>query len=150
MNLDIMIQNLNGDLAREYSHWHFYMNASALVQGLHREEISEFLLKEASGEMKHVSEFQKLIIGLGGKPTVKVAPFNFSVTTPQEILHSALSMEDQVVEIYVNRIDETQQLQELGGMDKVHGKYIELFLEEQILDSRADADHIREMLKSIS
>ncbi len=55
-------------------------------------------------------------------------------------------MEDQVVSNYVQRINEACKLQENGSDDEIDGKYIELFLEDQILDSRKDADNIRMML----
>ncbi len=153
LTLTEMIDNLNVDLAEEYFHWHFYMHYSTLVQGLHREEISEFLLKEAKGEMEHIEEFKRLIIGLGGIPVVSInnrrkAWLDSTVLTdPKDILSSALAMEDEVVTSYVFRIDDAQKLQQNGGKDKVDGKYIELFLEEQILNSRGDADNIREMIK---
>jgi len=149
MTLDEMIVKLNEDLCIEYKHWNFYMQSMANVQGLHREEIGEFLKKEATGEMTHIEEFKRLIIGLGGMPTTNVAPFAHHLTTPKDILEYALVMEDEVVSNYVYRIDDATALQENGGTDKIDGKYIELFLEEQILDSRADADHIREMLKGV-
>ncbi len=149
MTLDEMIAKLNQDLCNEYRHWHFYMQAMVNVQGLHREEVGEFLKKEATGEMTHVEEFKRLIIGLGGMPTINVAPFAHDLTTPKDILEYALAMEDEVVSNYVYRIDDAIVLQDNGGKDKVDGKYIELFLEEQVLDSRADADHIREMLKGV-
>ncbi len=145
MTLHDMIELLNEDLSREYAHWNFYMQAAPNVQGLHREEISEFLLKEAAGEMKHIEEFKRLIVGLGGTPSVAVASFSNNLVGPQEILEAALYMEDEVVERYVLRIEDANELYESG--EKVHAKYIELFLEEQILDSRADADNIREMIK---
>jgi len=147
MTLEDLINLLNEDLSKEYAHWSFYIQAATRVTGLNREELSEFLLKEAAGEMKHIEEFKRLIIGLGGNPTTHVGPYNSDACTPSIILAEALKMEDEVVERYVYRIDDAIELQGNGGKDKVNGKYIELFLEEQILDSRADADHIREMLK---
>ena len=144
MNLKRMITLLNEDLGREYSHWHFYIQSAPNVQGLHREEISEFLLKEAAGEMKHIEEFKRLVVGLGGMPATSPATFKGHLTDPQEILEEALRMEDEVVEQYVLRIEDAN---ELYVVDKVNGKWIELFLEEQILDSRMDADNIREMIK---
>lgn len=147
MTLQQMIDLLNSDLEREYSHWHFYINAAANVVGLHREELSEFFTKEAGGEMAHIGQFKRVIIGLGGKPSVEVAQFADSSTDPTDLLMEALEMEDEVVANYVQRMDDAIKLQENGGIDKVHGRYIEIFLEDQILDSRGDADHIREMIK---
>lgn len=153
MNLEKLIDLLNEDLSREYSHWHFYMQASTSVTGLHREELSEFFLEEASGEMKHIEEFKRLLNGLIcrrqiAKPVgTKVADFKSNLSCPKEILEEALRMEEEVVSNYIKRIDDACSLQENGGDDKIDGKYIELFLEDQILDSRSDADNIRMMIK---
>ena len=43
----------------------------------------------------------------------------------------------------------THQRIERVSATKRHGRYVEIFLEDQILDSRGDADHIREMLKGM-
>ena len=57
-------------------------------------------------------------------------------------------MEDEVVLNYINRIEDAQKLQLSSEEDRIDGRYIELFLEDQIVDSRTDADHIRMMLSS--
>ena len=147
MTLQEMVRTLNSDLGREYMHWHFYMNAAMRVTGLHRQEVQEFFLDEAKGEMAHVEEFGRLIVGLGGIPNTVVAPFRNDITDPKQLLTEALKFEDEVVANYVERMDQAIELQNNGGKDKVHGRFIEIFLEDQILDSRKDADHMREMLK---
>lgn len=134
-----LIDLLNEDLKNEYKHMHFYLHSAFVVQGLHREEIREYLLTHAKGEMQHVQEFADVIIGLGGQPTTEVGNFP-SIVCPQEILEYALAMEDEVVDNYVER---RLQAAELGGAD---GTYVELFLEDQILDSRGDADHLRKLV----
>jgi bacterioferritin (cytochrome b1) len=143
--LEKMIEKLNGDLSNELSHWLFYMHHGTNVSGLHREEISEFLLEAAKSEMAHIEQFQRLIIGLGGVPTIHIAPIATGLSDPKEILSEALKMELRVVENYVQRIEDARVLQERVST-AVDGKYIELFLEDQILDSRGDADNIKQML----
>jgi len=152
MKLENLIELLNQDLAREYSHWHFYMSAASSVQGLHREELKEFFIEEAQGEMKHVQEFRDLLQGLITRRNLKVSitelpcKFNADFKNPNDLLEQALKMEEEVVKNYVERINQASELQENGGEDAIDGKYIELFLEDQIQDSRHDADNIREML----
>lgn len=141
MTKNELIDLLNGDLRNEYMHLHFYLHSASMVAGLHRAELKEFLLEEAQGEMKHVSEFADLIVGLGGVPDSLPHSFPTNLVCPYDILNYALSMEDQVVSNYATRMD---QAAELGGAD---GKWIEAFLENQIIDSRHDADHIRQMIK---
>ncbi len=158
MNKQTIIKLLNEDLTREYAHWNFYLQAGTRVIGLHRAELSEFFLKEAANEMKHIEEFKRLIIGLGASPTCEVARFSVELTQPIDLLREAIRMEDEVTENYVLRIRDTEEMQadDPGTgtappvKDMVDGKYIELFLEEQILHSRADADHMREMVKGLA
>jgi len=142
-SLSTVIDNLNEDLANEYKHWHFYINSAILIQGLNREPIRSFLAKEAAGEMQHIQEFGDLILGLGGKPTTKVNGFRNDLTDAKSILQYALSMEDEVVQNYVER---KKQAQAVGG---VSGSVIEAFVDGQILASRHDADNIRQMLNGI-
>jgi bacterioferritin len=152
MKLENLIDLLNQDLSREYSHWHFYMSAATSVRGLHREELKEFFIEEAQGEMKHVQEFRELIQGiltrrnLNKKITELPCDFNANFKDPKDLLTQALKMEEEVVKNYVERIQQAADLQNNGAEDAVDGKYIELFLEDQILASRHDADNIREML----
>lgn len=155
MNIEKLVDLLLEDLSREYSHWHFYIQSSTSIVGLNREEIGEFLLEEANGEMKHVEEFKRVLNGvitrrkLNKKVSTNVADFKNDLSCPKEILEEALKMEEEVVKNYVQRIEDASALQENGGEDKVDGKFIELFLEDQILDSRNDADHIRMMIKNL-
>lgn len=160
MNISTLFDLLNEDLQREFAHWHFYQNAATSIRGLHRQEISEFLLEQAAGEQKHVEAFQRLLHGirtrrgLGDKKIAATAiPYEYTSgqSKPEDILKYALEMEDKVVRYYVKRIQDCEKLQESRNLDDmVDGKYIELFLEDQILDSRGDADHIREMLEDLT
>lgn len=152
MNIEKMIDLLLGDLANEYAHMHFYMQAATSIRGLHRQEIGEFFSEQAASEMKHVDEFRRLIQGIitrrGLKKTVPsvVAEFKEGLTCPIELLKAALEMEDQVVRNYVTRHSQAEDLATIE--DSVDGTYIALFLEDQILDSRGDADNIREILEN--
>jgi ferritin len=154
MNIDQIFDLLSQDLSREYSHWNFYLQSATSITSLHREEIGEFLLKQAQEEMEHVEQFKRVLHGLIKRRNLKksvptkIAEFKNNISCPKEILSEALRMEDQVVENYVQRIEDVCKFQENGGDDKIDGKYIELFLEDQILDSRADADNIRMMIEN--
>lgn len=152
MNINSIYELLCEDLSREYSHWNFYLQSATSIKGINRLEIGEFLLEQSQEEMKHVEEFKRLLHGLNVRrnlekevPT-KIAKFNSELTDSVQILEEALKMEDQVVNNYVQRINDACKLQENGSEDEIDGKYIELFLEDQILDSRKDADNIRMML----
>lgn len=140
MTKEKLVELLKADLTNEYQHMIYYLSASFRVQGLHREEISEFLLKEAQDEMSHVDEFSRLIIDLGGEPEFEPLHYPSPSSNPDEILKHAMVMENEVVARYVGRIEDAVSL---GGVD---GKYIEIFLEEQIMDSRKTAANLKEML----
>lgn len=154
MNIEQMVDLLIGDLANEYAHMHFYMQAATSIRGLHRQEIGEFFSEQASSEMKHVDEFRRLIQGiitrrgLDRKVPSAVAEFKEDSTCPKELLQAAMEMEDQVVLNYVTRHSQAENLASNGAEDAIDGTYVALFLEDQILDSRGDADNIREILKN--
>jgi len=154
MKIDDLVELLKGDLANEYAHWHFYMAAATSVVGLHREELSEFFSEQASGEMKHIEQFRRLIQGLVTRRGIKaevpssVGEFKTGIYHPKELLEAALEMEDQVVRNYVLRHSQAESLAESASENEAaDATYIALFLEDQILDSRGDADNILEMLK---
>lgn len=155
MKIEKLVDFLLGDLANEYSHWHFYMQAATNVIGLHRQEIGEFFSEQAASEMKHVEEFRRMIQGvitrrgLDRNVSSDASEFTQHLSRPVDLLKEALEMEDRVVKNYVERKAQAEELADSGSDDDaVDATYIALFLEDQILDSRGDADNIREMLKN--
>ena len=68
-----LIDFLQNDLKNERKHLLFYLQSSVMVQGLHREELSEMLYKESLDEHKHVEEFSRLIVQLGGVPELGIS-----------------------------------------------------------------------------
>lgn len=139
MDLPKMIDLLREDLANEMTHMLFYLKNASTLTGLHRQEIRELFMEEAASEMKHVQEFQDLIVGLGGSVDgVFEKPQDVLVLTDcLAAVKYAYTLETDVVARYTERI---RQAQELGGSN---GLYIEVFLEEQVLHSRADADNLK-------
>jgi ferritin-like protein len=154
MKIEEMVDLLISDLANEYAHMHFYIQAATSVRGLHRQEISEFFTEQAESEMKHVEEFRRLIQGIITRRNLSkvvpnsVAEFKQNLNCVVDLLRAALEMEDQVVSNYVLRHKQAEELAENQFEDSIDGTYIALFLEDQILDSRGDADNIREMLQN--
>lgn len=142
MNLKEMVNLLNNDLKNEWKHHCFYLHNAANIVGLHGREYKEWLLKQAGSEMDHVSQFADLIVGFGGQPTKEVNEFP-SLTDPRDILSYAAEMESEVVKNYVERIE---QAESLGGVD---GRWLVIFLEAQIEDSRKDLDEIKQILKGV-
>lgn len=142
MALEEVIFDLNQDLKNEWKHMRFYLHHASRVQGLHCNEYKELFLEEAASEMKHITEFSDLIVGLGGIPTTESNDFP-CFTKPKDILSYALNMENEVVVNYALRISQAELL------DCPNNKWVTIFLENQIEHSRADADHMKQILKGI-
>lgn len=141
MTKEELINILNEDLKNEWKHHNFYLHNASNVVGLHSLEYKEFLLKQASSEMNHVSQFSDLIVGLGGLPNKESNEFP-SLFLPEEIIDYAIKMEEEVIKNYVERI---RTLEALDGVDPY---WVILFLENQIQDSRQDRDQMIQMLKN--
>ena len=141
MNLETLVANLKEDLKNERKHMLFYLTNASTITGLNRVEIKDFLLVAAASEMKHVEEFQNLILGLDGE--IKDCEFNnFEVfEDAQKILEYAYNLEKEVVYNYARRIKEAQSLNDHNGL------WVEIFLENQIANSREDADNIKRIIK---
>ncbi len=135
MTKEELIERLNADLRNEWKHMRFYLHHASIVTGLHAMEYQEMLRKHAASEMEHIAQFSDMIFGLGGRPTHESADFP-PLHDINEILEFALRMEQEVVANYTKRIMEAEAL---GGPD---GKYVELFLERQLEDSRGDVDRL--------
>jgi bacterioferritin (cytochrome b1) len=147
MELSDVVALLNGDLKNEWKHFKFYLHHASAITGLHAHEYKEFLLEQAASEMKHVSQFSDMLVGLGTVPTTDNAEFPF-LTTARSILEYALDMEIEVVENYTKRIAQLDEVRN-SPETSAHKKWIEIFLEKQIEDSRQDLDHIRQILKGV-
>ncbi len=142
MDKQKIIELLNADLRNEWMHLRFYLYHASAVVGLHREEYKELFLKEAAGEMAHVTAFSDVIYGLGGVATADANDFQKFVK-PEDIMRWALHMEEEVVSNYTQRMKDAV---ELGGVD---GQWLEIFLEGQIQDSREDVDHFRQIIRGL-
>lgn len=143
-----LITKLNADLANEYTHMHFYLHHSVMVKGINRAEISEWLLDHAKGEFDHIQQFAKLIVGLGGTPIHHHHPFP-DFTNPDSIFRYAYDLEAQVVRNYAHRMEELDGVvgdNSCGNVTKEDKKYVTLFFEDQLLDSRGDLDEISQFI----
>lgn len=142
MTTQELISMLQEDLKNERKHLAFYLQASTLIAGLHREELREFLFTEAQGELKHVEQFSELIVHLGGVPGTVVNSYPSDLTCPVAILKYAVQMEQEVADIYASRLRATHE------MEDGPTAYIHVFYEEQIADSQRTSWEIAQMVKS--
>ncbi len=139
-----LLKKLYMDLRNERKHMMFYLTNASTVQGLDSIEVEEIFTEEAAEEMKHVKEFQDMIVGVGGTLLDNDAkgfePFDVNLNT-EYALKYALHMEEEVVENYVTRISEIEKEE-----DPVTRKWLEVFYEKQIEKSRSDVDRYKRLL----
>jgi bacterioferritin (cytochrome b1) len=139
-----LIRLLSEDLQNEYNHMMFYLRASVEVQGLHRAEIREFLLKEAQEELLHVEEFSRMIKYLGGSPDI-TALFNYSAgQNPRDILDEVVRMERLVANNYAARLRMTEE------MTSAEVATIHVFYEDQIKNSQYTAWEVEQMISEFN
>jgi len=132
------------DLRNERKHMLFYLTNAGSIKGIDAIEYIELFEKEAKEEMAHVIEFQNMIIGLGGNLSDLQAQGyeRYEIFTHSEdALKYALSMEEEVVDNYVRRIEMAEMLE-----DKTIKKWLEVFYEKQIEKSQADVDKYKRLL----
>ena len=102
------------DLRNERKHMLFYLTNAASMKGFDAVEYIEMFESEANEEMAHVTEFQNMIVGLGGDlKTLKAQGYERyeTFTDPVEALKYALRMEEEVVDNYVDRIRMAEMLE---------------------------------------
>jgi ferritin len=148
MQLAEIVTLLNDDLKNEWKHMQFYLHHASAITGLHAHEYKEFLLEQAASEMKHVQQFSDLLFGMGVAPTTEINEFP-KLTSVKLILGAAAAMEEDVVKNYVQRIGQLSTITFESTRDVADAKWIEIFLEEQIKDSREDLDHLMRILAGL-
>jgi bacterioferritin (cytochrome b1) len=137
-----LIENLNSDLTNEISHMNFYIHASIVVEGLHRNHFVDFFTSQAKSEMDHVKAFSNLIQGLGGELKLNFnSNYKISSHNPKDLIEEAIRLERSVIDNYYQRIKEAEEY------DNPDGRWIVIFLEEQLEHSRTDLDNMVKMIK---
>lgn len=139
-----MVDLLNGDLANEYKHMHFYLHSHSVVEGLHRNDLRNMLLAEANNELLHVQQFSDKIVALGGIPSSNVSDYPTNLTKETDILNYIVEMEQEVVDNYVQRLEQVAAME-----DKASSIDLQTFLEDQIRDSKGDLDNVKKMIANL-
>lgn len=142
MTLPEVINLLLGDLRNEWKHLRFYLHHASAITGPHAEEYKEVFLKEAASEMEHVTEFSDLLWGLGGNPTPASNDFPLFIDVRGALAY-ALEMEQEVVKNYAERIEQAETL------PNPVGRWITIFLEDQINHSQRDVDRYKRLLAGV-
>lgn len=143
---------LQTDLTNEVRHMMFYLRAASEVQGLHREELREFFMKEAAEEMGHVHEFADMVSYFGFNPVLSVAVDWGFGHSPVTILEEVVRMEEEVAANYAQRLQQTEAPNDGKITLYAAEKYdpwvaaAHVFYEDQIKNSQTTAWEVRKWL----
>jgi len=121
-----LIDDLNGDLAREYQAIIAYVVYSQVLKGAEYMAIAKELETHAEEELAHALIVSKQIDYLGGVPTVKQAPVKSS-TEPREMLRFDLNNELETIRNYRQRVRQAESLGEYAIAEQIR----EILVQEQ-------------------
>ncbi|MBT5953898.1 ferritin-like domain-containing protein [bacterium] len=131
------IDELNKDLANEFSAIIQYTIYAAKVMGPFRPELAKFFLEEVSDEQEHAKFLADKIITLGGTPTT-IAANVAEASTNREMLEEVMKAEDKAIQAYTKR---AEQASELGY------KALSMDLEDMIRDETNHKEEVSKILQ---
>jgi len=132
-----LIDNLNKDLAAEFSAIIQYITYAAKASGPYRPELSAFFLQEVTDEQGHAQFLANKIVALGGEPTTQAAPVK-EANSNREMLEAVLAAEKDAVKGYIQRAKETEELGDVG---------LVVQLEDMVRDEAEHSEETARMLK---
>ena len=116
---DELIQGLNTDLAHEYQAVLMYTTYSAIVTGIHRNELRAFFQTEVPDELRHAQFLADKIAALGGTPTT--VPHDLNLTTSsREMLEQVRQAEAETIDRYVKRMKQAEEFGDYGLANDLH------------------------------
>lgn len=134
IKLNILIDELNKVLAREYQAIIMYTQYSAIVTGIDRIPIVDFFQDERSDEQSHAQYLCDKIAVLGGVPTATAAPVPLRSST-DGILDAVRVAEQDAVNRYTALIDMADEYGDVG---------LRVSLENIVVD---ETDHLEKVLR---
>lgn len=137
MNKQILIDNLNGDLAGELGAIIQYLTYAAKVTGPYRPQLAQFFLAEVADEQLHAQFLANKIVSLGGEPTTIPRPVPVAHTN-REMLEAVLAAERQATADYIQRARQADELGEKG---------LAVQLEDMVRDESGHAEETERMLR---
>jgi len=121
-----LVDELNGDLAREYQAIIAYVVYSQVLKGAEYMAIAEELETHAEEELAHALIISKQIDYLGGTPTVEQAPVRMS-NDPRAMLRFDLQNELVTIRNYRQRVRQAEALGEYAIAEQIR----EILVQEQ-------------------
>lgn len=138
MEKQTLIDALNSDLAREYQAIIQYIQYSAMVRGLDRPQLSQFLRGEIPDEQLHAQYLADKIAALGGIPTTDPAPVKHCTNT-EEMLRAVLEAEQTAIQQYKERIRMADEFGDVG---------LRVQLENFVMDETNHAEEVEKLLSA--
>ena len=132
-----LIDNLNKDLAEEYSAIIQYITYAAKATGPYRPELSAFFLTEVTDEQGHAEFLANKVIALGGEPTTQANPVA-AAGSNREMLQAVLEAEQRAVKNYSQRAKEAEDFGDTG---------LTVQLEDMVRDETEHMEETQRMLK---
>jgi bacterioferritin len=103
MDKQTLIERLNDDLAGELQAITMYIQYAALVNGLHRPQLSQFFKGEIADELLHAQYIAEKVVALGGVPATQAKPVA-PVKTNRDMVQAVHDAEAATIESYRQRI----------------------------------------------
>ena len=137
MDKKTMIDNLNEDLAGEFSAIIQYITYAAKATGPYRPQLSAFFLAEVADEQAHAQFLANKIVALGGQPTSQ--PREVPPTqTNRDMLEAVLGAERRAIKDYTER---ARQAEEFGD------KGLVVQLEDMVRDESSHSEETERILR---
>jgi bacterioferritin len=137
MDQKTLVENLNKDLASEFSAIIQYLTYAAKANGPYRPELSAFFLQEVADEQLHAQFLANKIVALGGEPTTTAAPVR-PAGSNREMLEGVLAAEKEAIKGYVQRAKEAEAFGDVG---------LVVQLEDMVRDESEHSEETARMLK---
>jgi bacterioferritin len=113
-----LIEELNGDLSREYQAIIAYVIYSQTIRGAAYMAIAKELVKHAGQELSHALTIAKQIDYLGGTPTAEARPVKTS-DDAKEMLQFDLDNENETIRNYRQRVRQCEALGEFAMAEEI-------------------------------
>jgi bacterioferritin len=133
-----LIEALNGDLAREYQAMIQYIQYSAVVSGIDRPQLVQFLRGEIPDEQGHAQYLADKVAALGGTPTTQAEPVP-TFRTNMEMLRAVLEAEQTAIRNYKERIQQADEYGDIG---------LRVQLENMIADETSHKEEVEKLIST--
>lgn len=116
-----------------------YTHYSLMVTGPNRIPIVQFLKAQANESLLHAQQAGEILTGLGGHPSLKIAPIEESYKhTIYDILLESVTHEDAALQLYKDLLEEVEDksvyLEEYArgmiGQEELHGMELKKMLRD--------------------